>query len=181
MSPPCLHATHIDTVTRISNPFRYRQQVNPTAPVASLELEWVFGYSSGRGGPVNTPMANNICFNTDGGAVYPAAALGVILAGDNTQKHFTGHDDDVLCLACTADRRFVATGQVASRDAKSRSKLPFVCVWDAADGRLITTIKDCHQRAVSSVAFSPDGMLSVSPCLRCSKNKTLSALLFACT
>jgi microtubule-associated protein-like 6 len=135
-------------------------QVNSSKPVAELSLEWCFGYSSGRVGPSNTPLANNLVYNEEGCAVYPAAALGVILDHSGAtpqQTHFQGHDDDVICLAITKDRRYIASGQVASRDDRGKMKLPHVCIWDASDGRLISTIEGAHQRAICSLSFSPDG------------------------
>jgi WD40 repeat protein len=57
-------------------------------------------------------------------------------------------------------RRYVATGQTASKATKGKGT---VCVWDANDCRQLTRMDGCHQRGVNSVAFSPDGtrLLSV--------------------
>jgi WD40 repeat protein len=139
-------------------------RINSTKPVAELTLDWVYGFSSEPvGGFSSAPLTNNLFYNNENAVVYPTAGLGVILkSATNTgaaasQVFFKGHDDDVTCLTISADRRFVASGQVASKDARGRSKPPYVCIWDATDGRLITTISKGHTYAIAQVTFSPDG------------------------
>jgi microtubule-associated protein-like 6 len=77
-----------------------------------------------------------------------------------SQTFFTGHNDDILCLAISNDRRFVATGQTASKTSNSNNKEgKGVCIilWDAIQGRIITRLENCHQRGVTSLAFNHDG------------------------
>lgn len=48
-----------------------KPNVNPAAPKEELEIDWVYGYRSEE-------ARQNLFFNTEGNAVYPTAALGVI-------------------------------------------------------------------------------------------------------
>ena len=77
-----------------------------------------------------------------------------------SQKYFTGHDDDVMCLVVSPCRRYVATGQCASKTSKGKGT---VCVWDAADCRQLSRMDGCHQRGILALAFSPtsDKLLTV--------------------
>jgi WD40 repeat protein len=89
---------------------------NPAAPSASLAIQWVHGYTSGAAGSSNTRISSNLFYTADQNVVYPAAALGVCLSpntedpSQSTQKYFTGHDDDILCLTISPCKRYVATG-----------------------------------------------------------------------
>lgn len=137
--------------------------INPAAPAAELELKWVHGYSSGTQGTVR--VSNNLFYNVLGELLFPAAALGVKYkqggaGGVAEQKYFTGHDDDIMCLAMSPCRRYVATGQMASKTSKGKGT---VCVWDATDCRLLSRMDGCHQRGVLALAFSPasDKLLTV--------------------
>ena len=83
--------------------------LNPAAPTSTLSLKWVHGYTCGTLNEVR--ISANLRYNKSGNPVFPAASLGVILdldrkssPGAKKQKHFTGHNDDVLCLAISDDR-----------------------------------------------------------------------------
>lgn len=133
------------------------------APTSSLELSYVHGYTSANSGD-GYRVSSNLFYNTDGSIVFPAASLGVKLEvtknsssgtiTDRSQTYFRGHDDDVLCLNISADRHFVVSGQTASKATKGKAS---VCIWSASDCRLLTKLEKCHDRAVVSVSFSPDG------------------------
>ena len=74
-------------------------------PEASLELHHVYGYN-GR------TMKNNIFINDAGKFVYPIAATAVVLDFDtNEQKFFSGHNEDITCMAMHPGRVIFATGQ----------------------------------------------------------------------
>lgn len=154
--------------------------INAAAPNAHLELQWVNGYTSASAGAKNTKISSNLFYNSNKCPVYPAAAVAVQLhCGDGgseksgrpagkdevvskahyKQSFFQGHDDDILCLAISKDRRFIATGQTASKSSKGKGS---VIVWDAVQSRLLCRMDGCHQRAVCSLAFSPDGTQLVS-------------------
>jgi WD40 repeat protein len=83
----------------------------------------------------------NLCFNTEGSLVYPAACLGIVYDFKNQQQKYfgggrtemggrkqtdntiTGHTDDVTALAISKDRKLVATGQNGVK--------PTVWIWDS--------------------------------------------------
>ena len=46
--------------------------------------------------------------------------------GTSTQEYYHGHNDDVLCMAVSGCRRFVATGQTASLDSHGKGS---ICIW----------------------------------------------------
>lgn len=147
--------------------------VNPSKPAVSVQLEWVHGYTSGRSA-ANTRVSMNLFYNSERDVVYPTASLGVMLSrphgtsDDNVQStpdkygqtFFKGHNDDILCLTMSPDRRYVATGQTANREGHGKAGF---CVWDASDGQLLCRMDGCHQRGVMALKFSPDGsrLLSV--------------------
>jgi microtubule-associated protein-like 6 len=146
------------------------------APAVDCQLSWIHGYSSSL-----SNCRPNLFYNLNGQLVYPAAALAVLLdRGTSTQavataaaaasgmevdrrqwqqSYCTGHDDDVTCLTVSRDRRFIATGQIASKALKGKAS---VIVWDALQGRLLSRMDGCHQRGVYAVAFSPDNQQLIS-------------------
>lgn len=131
--------------------------INSAVPAVKMTLSWIHGYTAGN--RCNVHMSSNLFYAADGQPVYPAASRGVRLdrntnGGPFVQTFFEGHDDDILCLAVSADRRFVATGQTASHHSKGMGS---ICVWSATDCRLLARMDRCHQRGVYSVAFNPDG------------------------
>jgi WD40 repeat protein len=89
------------------------------------------------------------------------AALGIVLDyGSNTQKFFGGqsskvpkavqHDDDILCLALSPDRKLACTGQVGA--------LPKLFVWDTETMAVKSQYKlTKNTRGIISCAFSVDG------------------------
>jgi WD40 repeat protein len=90
--------------------------INSSIPSATLQINWVHGYTSGAAGASDSRVSSNLFYNATGDIVYPAAALGVCLHPDaenpleKSQKYFHAHDDDILCLAISPCKRFVATG-----------------------------------------------------------------------
>ncbi len=153
--------------------------VSPAAPNAHLELQWVNGYTSASAGAKNTKISSNLFYNVNNCPVYPAAAVAVQLhCGEGGEKgsrsggkdeavsraafkqsFFQGHDDDILCLAISKDRRFIATGQTSSKSSKGKGS---IIVWDAVQSRLLCRMDRCHQRAVCSLSFSPEGNQLIS-------------------
>jgi microtubule-associated protein-like 6 len=142
--------------------------LNDQAPTTSLELSWVHGYTSATSGE-GYRVSSNLFYNASGEIVYPAASLGVkmrAIPGSNSssiiersQQYFNGHDDDIICLTMSSDRRFVATGQTASKGNKGKAH---ICIWDAVDCRLLTKLSACHDNAVVSLAFNREGNKLVS-------------------
>ena len=107
----------------------------------------------------------NLFYNSNGDVIYPAAALGVCFHYDyetpenKSQKYFQGHNDDILCLTISPCKRYVATGQTASKDSKGKGS---ICIWDSNECRLLSEMKGCHQRGVISLSFSPESDKLVS-------------------
>lgn len=97
-------------------------------PPSELVLEYCYGY---RGHDVS----DSVHYLDASTIVYPAGAM--VVRHDiatNTQSFFLDHDDDVVCLAVDPSKRFVASGQIASRqrrDAESNRPSATVLVWDA--------------------------------------------------
>jgi WD40 repeat protein len=142
-----------------------RAPKNPPAfsaqpPAVDLSLHWVYGYSSAVS--YHRP---NLFYNAENAIVYPAAALGISLARDGEatsqwkQSFFQGHDDDVLCLAISNDRRYIATGQIASKALKGKGT---IIVWNATECRVLSRMNGCHPRGVLALAFSPEASKLVS-------------------
>ncbi|XP_064603891.1 echinoderm microtubule-associated protein-like 2 isoform X2 [Liolophura sinensis] len=89
-------------------------QVEKQAPPPSekLQLEWVYGY---RGRDCRC----NLYYLPTGEIVYFTAAVVVLYnVEEQMQRHYTGHTDDVKCLAIHPDKIRIATGQVAGHDRR---------------------------------------------------------------
>ena len=124
--------------SEVPNRIRYRHSKTPvrpptgwdpadvprsaTLPDALLEIEHVYGYNSRESGGQNLHWAQG------GNLAYFNAGVAIMLDPiGNTQRFYTGHDDDVTCLAIDRSGRMAATGQTGAR--------PFIAVWDMmADG-----------------------------------------------
>jgi WD40 repeat protein len=135
--------------------------INPSAPSTKLSLHWVHGYTSGSAGAHDSRISSNLFYNNNGEVIYPAAALGVCLhhhdhedPAKKSQKYFQGHNDDILCLTLSRCKRYVATGQTASKTSKGKGS---ICIWDAVDCRKLTEMLSCHARGVISLSFNPQG------------------------
>jgi WD40 repeat protein len=129
-------------------------KLNSNAPKANYKPNYVYGY---RG----YDSRQNLFFNKEGKLVYPLAALGIIMdPKTNTQTFFGGqplgktsnqHDDNIICLAVSHDRKKVATGQTGTK--------PKLFIWDAITnaytGKYVLT--DKNSKAVVACAFSTDG------------------------
>jgi hypothetical protein len=76
-------------------------------PDKTMHLHFIHGYE-GRG-----TLSSNVHYNAEGNVVYHIAAVGIVYSGvDHSQSFFTGHNDDILCLAMHPDKVTVASGQV---------------------------------------------------------------------
>lgn len=141
------------------------------APAVDIALQWVHGFSTST-----SSHRNNLCYNAEDQLLFPAAALGILLQRPTStgsanavhessnkatwqQKYLSGHDDDILCVTMSKDRRYFATGQIASKALKGKAS---VIVWDALQGRQLTKMEGCHQRGVLSLAFNEEGNQLVS-------------------
>ena len=123
------------------------------APQDSLSLLKVLGFRS-------FDSRNNLKVTRAGKIVYPAAALGVVMdPSSSLQEFFTGHQEDVVCLAIHPFKDLVATGQMA-RTGKSREIDLFV--WDTETLEAVSQLSGFHRKAIRHVGFSPDGSLLLS-------------------
>lgn len=131
---------------------------NPNAPDKTLELEYVYGYRA-------IDSRQNLFYTKNPGkVVYMTAALGIVLdKQNNTQKFFggksikdsTSHNDDIMALAISPDRKIVATGQVG--------KNPIICVWKAETCEFINQFKQGRDtRMVKAISINKDSQYIAS-------------------
>ena len=84
-------------------------------PDVELKLEFIYGYS----GKYNT--TSNVFFTASGEVCYYTAAVAIVYDKfEHRQRFFTGHDDDIKCIAMHPNRRLVATGQQCGHAETSR-------------------------------------------------------------
>lgn len=130
------------------------------ATSASLQMDWIYGY---RG----YDSRQNVFLNSNGHVVYPIASVVVVYDPvSNTQQHYTGQNDDVICLAQhPTNPNIFASGQVATI-VNRHSKQPHITIWDSTDFKkkwvLDPNGQGAHQRAVRTLGFSCDGKLLAS-------------------
>jgi len=132
-------------------PADYKKTPEEDQPVPTeLKLEYVYGYNG-------KSARNNLFFTDKNGSpkyVYSIAGTGVSFDPvARTQSFFTGHNEDILCLAIHPSQPIAATGQL---DPKGRGK-PYTCIWNYNDMKELHRIDGFHDRGVCAAAFSPDG------------------------
>ncbi|XP_037833833.1 echinoderm microtubule-associated protein-like 1 isoform X3 [Kryptolebias marmoratus] len=94
-------------------------------PSNKLKLDWVYGYR-GR------DCRSNLYLLPTGETVYFIASVVVLFNVDERlQRHYTGHTDDIKCLAVHPDKITIATGQVAGTSSDGKQLAPHVRVWDS--------------------------------------------------
>ncbi|ORX89794.1 WD40 repeat-like protein [Basidiobolus meristosporus CBS 931.73] len=134
-------------------------------PRESLQLDHVYGYRT-------RDCRNNIhtLAGHDGSPrlAYFAGSVGIIYdPSTNTQRFFTGHNDDVISIAVHPSGAYIATGDVASViDPEGGVK---VHVWKADEPEQppVATLKcgpGTVYKGVVAIAFSPDGKFLVAVC-----------------
>ncbi|XP_060804047.1 echinoderm microtubule-associated protein-like 2 isoform X3 [Amyelois transitella] len=116
-------------------------------PQSKLKLEWVYGY---RG----KDCRSNLYLLPTGEIVYFVAAVVVLFNVDERcQRHYTGHTDDVKCLAVHPNKLVVASGQCAGHDRLDAR--PHVRVWNSVSLATLAVIGVGQmERSVSCVTFS---------------------------
>ena len=132
---------------------------NPSPPDTKLRLEWIHGYRA-------FDSRSNLVYNTQGNIVYPTAAIVVVYdVSTGKQLHYTGHDDDIRCLAQSpANGNIIATGQNATI-VSGKGTPPSICVFDSTDFKQSTKLTlTAGDRAVRSVSFSADGKYLACVC-----------------
>ena len=124
------------------------------APDGNLALRHAFGFRCHDAKDTAKFLASSgsVCFIT--------AALGVTMdIRSNVQAFFNKHDEDLVSMDVTADRKFCATG---SMPAKGRSKLLDIYVWDTETKKQAAFLTGFHRGAVKVLKFSPSGRLLLS-------------------
>uniref|UniRef100_A0A8C0IVX1 EMAP like 1 n=1 Tax=Chelonoidis abingdonii TaxID=106734 RepID=A0A8C0IVX1_CHEAB len=109
----------------------------------------IFGYR-GR------DCRSNLYLLPTGETVYFIASVVVLYnVEEQLQRHYTGHNDDVKCLAVHPDRITIATGQVAGTSKDGKQLPPHVRVWDSVTLNTLHIIgMGFFDRAVTCIAFS---------------------------
>ncbi|XP_054944687.1 echinoderm microtubule-associated protein-like 1 isoform X6 [Physeter macrocephalus] len=127
----------------------YSLEAKVELPTKRLKLEWVYGYR-GR------DCRNNLYLLPTGETVYFIASVVVLYnVEEQLQRHYTGHNDDVKCLAVHPDRITIATGQVAGTSKDGKQLPPNVRIWDSVTLNTLHVIgMGFFDRAVTCIAFS---------------------------
>ncbi|XP_056667259.1 echinoderm microtubule-associated protein-like 1 isoform X7 [Monodelphis domestica] len=127
----------------------YNLEAKVELPTKRLKLEWVYGYR-GR------DCRNNLYLLPTGETVYFIASVVVLYnVEEQLQRHYTGHNDDVKCLAVHPDRITIATGQVAGTSKDGKQLPPHVRIWDSVTLNTLHVIgMGFFDRAVTCIAFS---------------------------
>ncbi|XP_043215511.1 echinoderm microtubule-associated protein-like 2 isoform X9 [Amphibalanus amphitrite] len=116
------------------------------APKHRLRLEWVYGY---RG----KDCRNNLYLLPTGEMIYFVAGVVVLHnADDQTQRHYTGHTDDVKCLAVHPNRFTIASGQCTGSAPDAQAH---VRVWDSVSLNTLHVLAGGElDRSAGCLAFS---------------------------
>ncbi|KAG9336316.1 hypothetical protein JZ751_002663 [Albula glossodonta] len=127
----------------------YSLEAKSDLPSKKLKLDWVYGYR-GR------DCRSNLYLLPTGETVYFIASVVVLYNVDEQlQRHYTGHTDDVKCLAVHPDKITMATGQVAGTSSDGRQLPPHVRVWDSVSLNTLHVLgTGFFDRALACLAFS---------------------------
>lgn len=135
-----------DWVSQLVPPSDYKaddSKIRDQAPPSHLVLDHVYGYRS-KG------CRDNIALADEDTLVYHAAGVGIVESiSSSRQRHFRGHDDEILCLDYNATRRIVATGQLGQRAR--------VCVWRVDDPSAAPLLEIPFAFGVAGISISDDG------------------------
>ncbi|KAI8435275.1 hypothetical protein MSG28_003614 [Choristoneura fumiferana] len=120
--------------------------IDNTPPEKKMALEWVYGY---RG----SDCRRNLWVLPTGELLYYVAAVAVMYDRDEeSQRHYTGHTEDIQCMELHPSRELVASGQRAGRGRRAQAH---VRIWST------DTLQTLHvfgmaefEAGVSAVAFS---------------------------
>ncbi|MGH0178724.1 UNVERIFIED_CONTAM: hypothetical protein FKN15_018677 [Acipenser sinensis] len=127
----------------------YNLEAKADLPAKKLKLDWVYGYR-GR------DCRSNLYLLPTGETVYFIASVIVLYnVEEQLQRHYTGHNDDVKCLAVHPDKITIATGQVAGTSPDGKQLCPHVRVWDSVSLNTLHVLgMGFFDRAVTCIAFS---------------------------
>lgn len=126
----------------------YCLEAKAELPSNKLKLDWVYGYR-GR------DCRSNLYLLPTGETVYFIASVVVLFNVDEQlQRHYTGHTDDIKCLAVHPDKITIATGQVAGTSWDGKLA-PHVRVWDSVSLNTLHVLgAGFFDRALVCLAFS---------------------------
>ncbi|KAJ3613096.1 hypothetical protein NHX12_019352 [Muraenolepis orangiensis] len=126
----------------------YCLEARSDLPGSKLKLDWVYGYR-GR------DCRSNLYLLPTGETVYFIASVVVLYNVDEQlQRHYTGHTDDIKCLAVHPDKITIATGQVAGTSCDGKLA-PHVRVWDSVSLNTLHVLgTGFFDRGVACLAFS---------------------------
>eukprot|EP00606_Chrysophyceae_sp_TOSAG23-5_P001243 GSChrysophyteH2.ASY1.ANO1.529.1 assembled CDS len=140
---PWLSAVAMLTPLEFSN-----QTMRKTAPDASIEPEWVYGYQAEK-------CRNNVRYNYQGNAVYNIGKYVIVYSfNGHSQTVFAMHHEEVSCIAMHPDGQLCASGEVGPR--------PRVIVWNTVTREVAFMDRDFHRGGIVCVAFSCDGKMLAS-------------------
>ncbi|XP_041121888.1 echinoderm microtubule-associated protein-like 1 isoform X3 [Polyodon spathula] len=127
----------------------YNLEAKADLPAKKLKLDWVYGYR-GR------DCRSNLYLLPTGETVYFIASVVVLYnVEEQLQRHYSGHNDDVKCLAVHPDKITIATGQVAGTSPDGKQLSPHVRVWDSVSLNTLHVLgMGFFDRAVTCIAFS---------------------------
>ncbi|XP_070775966.1 echinoderm microtubule-associated protein-like 1 isoform X2 [Enoplosus armatus] len=127
----------------------YSLEARADLPSNKLKLDWVYGYR-GR------DCRSNLYLLPTGETVYFIASVVVLFNVDEQlQRHYTGHTDDIKCLAVHPDKITIATGQVAGTSSDGKQLAPHVRVWDSVSLNTLHVLgTGFFDRALVCLAFS---------------------------
>ncbi|XP_029586645.1 echinoderm microtubule-associated protein-like 1 isoform X3 [Salmo trutta] len=127
----------------------YCLEAKSALPNKKLKLDWVYGYR-GR------DCRSNLYLLPTGETVYFIASVVVLYnVEEQLQRHYTGHTDDIKCLAVHPDKITIATGQVAGTSSDGKQLAPHVRVWDSVSLNTLHVLgTGFFDRALVCLAFS---------------------------
>ncbi|XP_062253173.1 echinoderm microtubule-associated protein-like 1 isoform X6 [Platichthys flesus] len=127
----------------------YCLEARAELPSNKLKLDWVYGYR-GR------DCRSNLYLLPTGETVYFIASVVVLFNVDEQlQRHYTGHTDDIKCLAVHPDKITIATGQVAGTSSDGKHLAPHVRVWDSVSLNTLHVLgAGFFDRALVCLSFS---------------------------
>ncbi|XP_072545781.1 echinoderm microtubule-associated protein-like 1 isoform X3 [Salminus brasiliensis] len=127
----------------------YCLEAKADLPPKKLKLDWVYGYR-GR------DCRSNLYLLPTGETVYFIASVVVLYNVDEQlQRHYTGHTDDIKCLAVHPDKITIATGQVAGTSLDGKQLVPHVRVWDSVSLNTLHVLgTGFFDRALVCLSFS---------------------------
>uniref|UniRef100_A0A8D2ZGE1 EMAP like 1 n=1 Tax=Scophthalmus maximus TaxID=52904 RepID=A0A8D2ZGE1_SCOMX len=127
----------------------YCLEARAELPSNKLKLDWVYGYR-GR------DCRSNLYLLPTGETVYFIASVVVLFNVDERlQRHYTGHTDDIKCLAVHPDKITIATGQVAGTSSDGKHLAPHVRVWDSVSLNTLHVLgAGFFDRALVCLSFS---------------------------